>query len=350
MKPIIRITALLVLLVVLALPSTVFAKGLADDKVVFGGTYTLESGEVLDGDLGILGGVVVLEEDSIVAGDIVQFGGSLEVSGEVQGDIVAFGGTVDLTDSAIVARNVVSLGGSVDQAAGTQLRGNLVENPGAIMAPDLVQDFRMPVIRLGVSPVFNFAWLLARAILWAALAILVVLFLPTQTERVAHTASGQPFVSGGLGLLTAVLLPPVMLLLIITICLIPVSILLGITVAVTWAFGLISLGYVVGKRLADMAKQEWAPALAAALGTFILMLVVNGIGMIPCVGGIVQLLVGAVGLGAVLLTRFGTQPYPAQVVAPSVVSPAEITPTTPIGSSLADSTSISTDEAGSKEE
>jgi len=350
MKTIVRITALLVLLAVLALPSTVFAKGLADDKVVFGGTYTLESGETLDGDLGIFGGVVVLEEDSIVAGDIVMFGGALSVSGEVQGEIITFGGTLTLSDTAVVARNVVSLGGLVHQADGALVSGDLVENPGAILVPGLVQDLRMPVIRLGVSPVVNFAWLLAKAILWAALAILVVLFLPTQTGHVAHTASSQPLVSGGVGLLTAVLLPPVMLLLVITICLIPVSALLGIAVAVAWAFGLISLGYEVGKRLAGMAKQEWAPALAAALGTFILILVVDGIGMIPCVGAIVQLLVGALGLGAVLLTRFGTQLYPVQVVAPSVVSPAEITPETTASSSVVDSPSGSSEEAGLKEE
>jgi hypothetical protein len=335
MKTIVRITALLVVLAVLVLPSTVFAKGLADDKVVFGGTYTLESGETLDGDLGIFGGVVVLEEDSTVLGDIILFGGTLEVSGEVQGEIIAFGGTLALTDTAVVGRNVVTIGGLVHQADGAQVRGDLVENPGAILLPNFIQDLRMPVIQLGVSPVFNFAcsWLEPssprRWLYWRY-------FLPTQTGRVAHTASGQPLVSGGVGLLTAVLFPPVMLLLIITVCLIPVSVLLAIAVAVIWAFGLISLGYEVGMRLARMANREWAPALAAGLGTFILILVVNGIGIIPCVGAIVQLLVGALGLGAVLLTRFGTQPYPVQVVAPSVVSPAEI-PRLRRGSSMEDS-------------
>ena len=350
MKPITRIAVLLVLLVLLALPSTALAKGLEDDKVVFGGTFTLKSGETIDGDLAILGGFVKLEQGSTVEGNVVLMGGSLEVSGEVQGDIVAIGGTLDLTESAVVGGNAVALGGLVDQAVGARVEGNIVENPGAILAYDVFRDVRLPVIRMGFSPVFSFFWLIFKAILWAAVAILVLLFLPTQAKRVADTATGQPLVSGGLGLLTAVLFPAVMLIMIITICLIPAAVLLGIAVAVTSAFGLICLGYEVGRRLAGVAKQEWAPALAAGLGTFILMLVVNGIDMIPCVGTIVKLLVVVVGLGAVMLTRFGSQMYPQQLVASSTVAPVEIVPTSPAQPPEADNTATESDESGVKAE
>jgi len=329
MKTTVRIVALLVVLFFLALPSTAFAKGLQDDKVVFGGTYTLESGETLDGDLAILGGFVELKEDSSVKGDIVLMGGALQVSGEVQGDIVAFGGAVDITETAVVGSNVVALGGTVDKAIGAQVEGEIVENPGAIFANDIFQDVRLPVISMGFSPVFSFAWFVLKAILWAAVAILVVLFMPNPSRRVADTVTKQPLASGGLGLLTAVLFIPVMFLLVISICLIPAAVLLGIAVALAWAFGMICLGYEVGRRLAGMAKQEWAPALAAGLGTFILMLVVNGLDLIFCVGAIVNLLVGALGFGAVLLTRFGTQAYPLQAVAPIAVTPVEVAPPTP---------------------
>jgi energy-coupling factor transporter transmembrane protein EcfT len=105
-------------------------------------------------------------------------------------------------------------------------------------------------------------------------------------------------------------LPIVLVLLAITICLSPVSLIGGALLAIAWAFGLIAIGTEVGKRLAEIFKQEWAIAVEAALGTFILILVFNGAALIPCVGWLLRAVVGIVGLGAVLLTRFGTQDYP----------------------------------------
>ena len=56
--------------------------------------------------------------------------------------------------------------------------------------------------------------------------------------------------------------------------------------------------------------MEWAPAISAGVGTFILFFVFGGFSeLIPCIGWIPQTLVGIWGLGAVLMTRFGTQDY-----------------------------------------
>ena len=71
------------LLGLLAVPRTASAKSMdvpvLDDKVVFGESFTLESGETLDGSLIILGGVVLLEEGSFVMGDVVVLGGNLTI-------------------------------------------------------------------------------------------------------------------------------------------------------------------------------------------------------------------------------------------------------------------------------
>ena len=85
----------------------------------------------------------------------------------------------------------------------------------------------------------------------------------------------------------------------------------ALLLALAWAFGLVSLGYMVGKRMQEMTRQEWAPAVAAGLGTFLLVLVINGMrSLIPCIFWVVPAATGMVGLGAVILTRFGTQTYP----------------------------------------
>jgi hypothetical protein len=83
-----------------------------------------------------------------------------------------------------------------------------------------------------------------------------------------------------------------------------------------WGFGLISLGLEVGRRIAKMFHLEWVAAVSAGVGTFALVLVLNGLeAVIPCFGWVFPALAGFVGLGAVLLTRFGTQSYPASAPA-----------------------------------
>ncbi|MEJ2487606.1 MAG: hypothetical protein P8Y68_17940, partial [Anaerolineales bacterium] len=58
-----------------------------DDEVVFFGTFRLDSGETLEGNLIVFGGVVTLEEESVVTGDVLVFGGNLTASGEVGGNL-----------------------------------------------------------------------------------------------------------------------------------------------------------------------------------------------------------------------------------------------------------------------
>lgn len=313
MKTFIRIAVLLILLALLAIPGAAQAKGILEDEVVFGGSYTLKSGESVDGNLIVLGGVAFLEDGSSVRGDVILMGGTLEISGEVDGSIMAFGGLVSLNDTALVEGDVVGMGAQVVFSPGAQIKGEILSKLEGFSLPltfNWMRGFSYPIFNMGFPGAFNVLWFFTKIVLWAALAVLVILFLPEQTERVSHAAIQQPLLTGGLGLLTAAVLPPLLLLLFISVCLIPVALVLMIVAGLAWAFGLIALGYEVGKRLTALAKQEWAPAVSAGLGTFLLMFVLNASGsLISCIGLILPFLVGVVGLGAVILTRFGTQTY-----------------------------------------
>ncbi len=68
-----------------------------------------------------------------------------------------------------------------------------------------------------------------------------------------------------------------------------------------------------------MFRWSLDPAAAAGVGTFVVSLVANGIGFIPCIGWLAPLFVSAVALGAVLLTRFGKQGYPGVAPAGAVI-------------------------------
>ncbi len=59
------------------------------------------------------------------------------------------------------------------------------------------------------------------------------------------------------------------------------------------------------------AKQEWTTTLQTALGAFSMAFLLGllSLGLWGVIGGLLWTLTGAIGLGAVLLTRFGTQQY-----------------------------------------
>jgi hypothetical protein len=306
-----KLFLLIILIFALAWPQVALAQGPSGDKYVFGGSYTLRDGETLDGSLYVLGGTATLEEGSRVNGDVMLAGGTLRVGGRVEGDILATGGQVSVESTAYVNGDVTTLGANLDREPGAQITGEVNNGVTGPYHFNLPGGVRMPRFDIRFNPLWVALSILLWAFLWAALAILVVLFLPRQAERVAQAAVTQPLVAGGLGLLTAVVVPLLLVIVAITLIGIPISLLGALLLIVTWSFGLIALGTEVGKRLAQIFNQEWALAVAAGVGTFLLVFVVNSISkLVPCFGWLAPALVGVLGLGAVLLTRFGTQGYP----------------------------------------
>jgi hypothetical protein len=289
------------------LPITAYAASSAD--VVIGNNYTLESGEVLNDDLLIIGGSVNLLSGSTINGTIFVIGGSLNAAGTVNGDIIVLGGTSNLANTLILNGDLTTAGASMNRDPAAQINGQIHTGestpflilPGGMRLPNLTSNF---------NPVLHVVSFFVRLFLWALVAMVVAMFIPDHLIRTSQTALSQPLISGGLGLLTIIIVPTILILLAITICLIPFAIIGAFLMAIAWAFGLIALGLEVGKRISAMFKQDWHPAISAGLGTLALMLVLNGLdSFIPCIGWIPKVLVGLLGLGAVLLTQFGMKPY-----------------------------------------
>jgi hypothetical protein len=311
-----KVLAVLVVLsaLVLALPAPAYAAPAADGRVVFGGDFVLKSGEVLSGDLVLFGGNATLEAGSRVDGDVFLMGGNAEIAGEVTGDVALLGGNVELLATSHVHGDAVAIGGNLTRAAGARVDGQVAQGD-EFVGPF---DFNMPhfrgiepldSVRIGFSPVLSLIWFGFRSLLLAALAVLVVMFWPEPTDRAGRAAIAQPILGGGLGLLTIVVAPILLLVLAITILLIPVSFVGLVLLLVAGLYGWIAVGLEVGKRLAEAFKWELQPPAAAGLGTLALTLVIGGIGLIPCVGWLAPFLVASIGLGAVMLTRFGSREY-----------------------------------------
>lgn len=313
----------MVVIASLVLPAAAFAGELEQGQVVMGGSYTLESGETLDGDLLVFGGNVTLEVESIVDGNLLLLGGNADIDGEVTGELALLGGNADLGATAVIGGSVVSLGGNLARADGAVIGGDTV----AADEFSVPFQFRMPrfgrvvgpvgSFDFGFSPVWQVLWFMFRSLLLAALAILVVMFWPKPTERAAQAVVSQPILSGGLGLLTFIVAPVLLVVLAITIILSPVSLLAAILLVVAGVFGWIAIGLEVGDRLSEAFNWEVHPAASAGIGTLAMSLVVGGIGLVPCVGWLASVVVAAIGLGAVLLTRFGSREYVSAAAEPA---------------------------------
>jgi hypothetical protein len=303
------------LLIAAFLPSTVSARTLNDDKVVFGGTFKLSDGDTLNGNLIILGGAATLDQDSTVTGDIVLVGGTLTVGGNVNGSVIVVGGSAHLKNSAYVFGDLITSSSSVDQDAGATIAGSVRQNfilPFPVPfsgnkqpSPEVKPGITVP----NLNPLLETSRIGFRSFGVAILAMLLAMILPNALRRVIHPILTAPLISGGFGLLTVFLAPVVLIMIAITIIGIPISLLGILVLAFAGFLGWAAIGTEIGNRLAQGFKSQWHIAVSAGVGTLLLTLVTELTRLIPCVGWITPVLLSVLGLGAVILTRLGTREY-----------------------------------------
>lgn len=312
-----------------------------ESRLVIGEQFNLHKGEVLNGDLVVIGGSANVQQGATVNGDVDLLGGNLQLGGEVVASINAVGASIQFEEGAVVRGDVHAVASSLTGIEKATIYGSVntiyggVDNAGPSLGTFFSRFSQWrPQIDWSSAP-FNFFQRtfieLLRTLAMALLALLVALLLPRPLDRVSQTLVAEPFLSGGLGLLTMLVAPAVLVVLMITILLIPVALAGIIVLGMALILGWIAAGYELGNRLAEMFKTTWTPPLAASLGTLVLGLALYLLGFVFCLGGLIGFLIACWGLGAVLLSRFGTQVYrtssPTRVTVPSPVSPSTETST-----------------------
>jgi len=296
---------------------------LEGDLVIFGGDLTVEAEAVIDGDAVVFGGEVLVEEGGVIEEDLAAIGGNVTIAGEVAGDVASVGGSIRLGPTAEVGNDVVAVFGQVERAEGAEVGGQVVEGAELRFRP--FYGFRWGGVRgWRIDPFAGFLFRAFRALVTIvalmALGLLVVALLPEQVKVVSATVEGAPLPSIGVGFLTLfvfLLLTPILF---IVVCIGWVAwLLLFIALAAAAIYGWIVLGSVVGERLLQAVKvAEPEPLASVLLGVFLITL----ISAVPlCIGFLFTLVAGLWGLGAVILTRFGTTPYPPPVATPEEAPP-----------------------------
>jgi len=334
MKKLLNASMLLILTLAWATPVLAQEGNEQPGQVIFGNNRELQAGDIINGDMVIFGGSLGMADGSRIEGDAVIFGGSGEINGEIAGDLAVIGGNVRLGPTARVEGDVAAIGGQVDKDENAYVRGDLIETTELDFSripvplfkavpprPDFGQDFGSRPLNQFFRMMLGFAQGLIVALVISAIGLLVALFLPEHSQTVGSTIRQAAPASFGVGLLTMIVGAAAITVLFVTCCLAPVGLLAALALVLATLYGWIVVGYLLGQRMlrAIQKDKEPTPAASALVGIFIVTLAqqwLTVLGGIPCLGFLfwllgagLWLLVASTGLGAVVLTRFGTQPY-----------------------------------------
>ncbi|WP_123619430.1 polymer-forming cytoskeletal protein [Halorubrum sp. CSM-61] len=278
----------------------------------------------VEGDLSGAAGSIRIAESGRVGGNVQAAAGTVVVDGTVDGDVEVGAGSFELTETGRIGGSLdVGAGSvSVDGAVGGDVRAaadsvtlgpnadvggefrydaeSFTESPDATVAGGVVEDPSLggeggagigggDFLPSWVGPAYGVAVNLA-------LGAVLLLAFPRFSRGVADRVADRSLLSGGVGLLALVVTPIALALVAVTIVGIPLA-LVGIVayVVALWVgsvYGRYALGSWVLDRLGR--PNRWAALLLGVVGVAL-------IGLVPWVGGIVDLLVLLLGLGALAL-------------------------------------------------
>jgi hypothetical protein len=314
-----------------------------DDDGVLLGDEAYERGEgisrrsrvsVIGEDIVQFGDDINVEEDEVVEGDVVAILGSIVVDGMVEGDVVAVGGELTVGPRGEIDGDAVAIGGGVTKEPGAKVRGETVSiGSGTDFRPSISPVFAGSIFSRGGRLLIFIIWI----IMLIVLGLIIVAVFRRGVDNVCMRARKEAFKMGLIGLLAEVLLIPAIVLFVITIIGIPIGVfVLPLLFALAALLGIVGVSYAVGGRLGNGHGRS--VYVSIALGLFVLhgLAILGGLiglpgGSMSAIGKVISFFGWAVlyvavtvGLGAVIMSKFGTaelKPKPATPV-PSWDQPA----------------------------
>jgi hypothetical protein len=261
---------------------------------------------------------VFIPADETVAGDVVVFGGNAIIEGKVAGSVVVMGGEIRARRGAEIKGDVVAIGGTIEEDEEVIIRGERVQVGG--VASEIGDR-----LHVGMRTIRAFATM---GIFFVALVLffITMLFLRGKVERVGTHISAAMFKCFGAGVLTSVVglfaLLIVMIPLIITIVGIPLAIVLFVSCIGVYVIACAAFVFTVGRAIATRAGIQGGAFTHLFLGILVMSIpeiiafVIDVVGhsslapyvFLQVVSTFVWLFAYVVGLGAIVLSRFGSRP------------------------------------------
>ena len=242
---------------------------------------------------------ITIAEDQVVK-HIVSVGGQVTVYGKVEGRIVAIGSSVVLSPTAQVEKGITTVGGIIVLGIGSRVEGSLMEinasNFADVLGQVLTGDWE------GWSWVFAFMSVAFYLSLLLA-AILISALIPRSIMVISMAIQTNVYLSAFWGMLAVILAVPLALLLFISVIgmtLIPLEFALVFAAALV---GFIAASRLTGHYIFRFCKR---PDQTCMKETILGLTCLWFVGWMPYLGGIIKIFALILGLGGVLMTRFGT--------------------------------------------
>lgn len=266
-----------------------------------GGGVTIHSNEVQCSDLTVVGGSIIIE--GTLRGNILAFGSSVLIDGGVFGDITLFGGSVTLRSGAHVYGTLHLYGSQEVKDNGAYLNG--------------IDDHSRHSWFSGLQALSFPFWFLFVMI---PLGLLSAWLLPEHSMFVRATIEQHWRRSLLLGLVTLLLAPVLLLILLSSIIAIPVALIVLLVLFAGWAFGIIAVSRSIGEQILHAMSSRPISRRESFVAIVLGLLALSIFGSLPMLGWLISIAASLIGLGGVLLSRFGTrlygrpkQPLPLQV-------------------------------------
>ncbi len=322
-----RKLALPALMVLLALVVTGCQTSAEDfDSFSMASSYTLRAGEERAGDQVILAGTIVLEAGSVVDGGITLLGEKVTLDGEVRGEAVAVADRLTAGDEAHITGDLVVCAKSLELSDAARIDGQVREECNRSGRASVANTINSGWESWRGSVLFRMGAVISGSLFFGALSALLTAILPRSLVRMSESIYRAPVIAGGVGMLTMLaatgltVVYGISLLLILPLVLLPLVILAWLVIGALSVLGWVALVGPFGVALLRRAGLEGQPHMvAAAVGGVALSLLLRVWSIFwftAWIGLLATALLGAIGLGAVLLTRAGTRPYPRRDAVP----------------------------------
>jgi hypothetical protein len=282
-----------------------------------------------------IGGDVHVDEDEVVDGAVVVIGGSAVIDGRVNDDVVVVGGRVRLGPKADVRGDVTSIGGTIERSPEARVSGRLNDVGIGFPRFHIRPMFGVPfgIVRWGggrqLFVSLNLFGTILRMLIVGLLAFFVLLVAREPVERIARAVRTEPWKSALVGFITQLLFLPLLVLtvivLVVSIIGIPILLLVPFVIVallVAVLVGLTAVAYRVGLWLEQRMGWGLHGPYWALFAGLVAIWVLTLLGRVVALGGwpvwmlasvlvacgfVVEFVAWTVGLGGVLLTRFGSR-------------------------------------------
>lgn len=232
-------------------------------------------------------GDVTVPESVTVDGPVHVLGGAVRLEGDVTGGVVVLAGALDVAGSAQVGGTVRHLGGEVAAVPGSGVR---------VEALDVAAAQR--------GPAEDVLTTLAGAVILAAAGAWWTRRRPGAARTVGDAMRGHPVVVVTVGALVAVTGLSLLVFMAFTLVLLPVTVLGLLVGAGLVAYGVVGAGDLVGRRLPLAGRGR-----STAAGVVVVVVGLRLLELVPVVGDLLALGALLAGLGAVLVTYLGLEPF-----------------------------------------